>query len=172
MADVTNVDIGPCSVSLQGIDLGHTEGGVEVTYEPEFVDLHVDQYGNTNVESALLGEKLSAKCMLAEVTIANLHRAITNSTLATSGANKMLKLGTDAGVLQSQFGGQLILHPLHNLANDLSEDWTLYKVVVKANITDKRSPDDQRLWEVTFDAMIDEAKASGNRLGHYGTHIS
>jgi hypothetical protein len=31
MADVTNVQLGVCSVSYNGLDLGHTLGGVEVS---------------------------------------------------------------------------------------------------------------------------------------------
>lgn len=173
MADTSNVDIGPCSVYLQGVDLGHTQGGVTLTYEPSSVELKVDQYGDTPVDYALLGESVMVTCNLAEITEANVAKAITNSTLSTSGGDSMVKLGATAGARYStNAGGQLILHPLANAANDLSGDVTLYNVIIDDSVELNYSPSEQKILQVTFKALIDENKAEGNRLGHYGTHIS
>lgn len=170
--NVANTNIGPAHVYLDAVDLGHTMGGVAITFAREFTPLKVDQYGNTDVEAALLGENFKAECNIAEITITNLKKLITGSQLSTSGGDSMLKLGTDAGQLQAQFGGELHIHPINKTASDHSGDWVIYKVTVKADITDEMTPDKQRVWKATFSGLIDERKSSGNRLGHYGTHIS
>ena len=67
MPDITNVKIGVCSVIYNGVDLGHTVGGVEVSYEAQHKDLNVDKYGQTPIEKVLIGEKFMAKVPLAEM---------------------------------------------------------------------------------------------------------
>ena len=57
MADATKVQMGVCNVTIDGTDLGHTKGGVEVAYEPILKDVVVDLYGETPVEKKIIGEK-------------------------------------------------------------------------------------------------------------------
>ncbi len=165
MADVTNVKVGACSVTFNGVDLGHTKGGVEATYEPVWHEVSVDKYGDSPVEKYLKGEMWTVKVPLAELTIANLKVAIPSGTFAGA-ANTRLTLGHSAGIKASDSAAVLVLHPLNmgTKANDL----ILYKAVVTSTVDLKMKVDEENVYEVTFEALIDETKSDGNYLGMIG----
>ena len=165
MADVTKVKLGTCSVTYNGVDLGHTKGPVEVTYEAEYSDVSVDKYGETVVDSYLKGEKFMAKVPLAEYTIANLKAAIPNATFAGA-ANARILIGQVAGQKISASAAQLVLHPVNE--GTRVNDIVIHKAVVKSPIELSHSIDDQKIIEVTFEGIIDESKSAGNYLGLIG----
>lgn len=165
MADVTNVKVGACSVVFNSVDLGHTKGGVEVSYEPVYHDVMVDKYGETIVEKYLVGEKMTAKVPLAELTIANLKVAMPQGTFAGAG-NARITLGANAGAKASSSAAQLVLHPLNmgTLANDI----VFHKAYVSSTVDLKMKVDEENVYEVTFEALLDESKSAGNYLGLIG----
>ena len=110
MADITNVQMGACDVEFNSIDLGHTDGGVEVAYEAEYADHKVDLYGNSVVDKRLLGERLTARVPLAEFTIANLRNAMPQTQFAGA-ANARVTVGAKAGKKASDDAYKLVLHP-------------------------------------------------------------
>lgn len=165
MADITNVKLGACSVSFNNVDLGHTMGGVEVSYEPVYQDMEVDKYGKTLINQVLIGEKLTAKVPLAELTIANLKAAMPNATFGGV-ANARITLGKSAGSRQSANAAQLVLHPLSE--GTRVNDIVFYKAVVSSQITLNRKNDEQTVIEVEFNALLDETKSDGNYLGLIG----
>lgn len=165
MADVTNVKVGACSVTFNGVDLGHTKGGVEVSYEPTYHDVTVDKYGETIVEKYLMGEKITVKVPLAELTIANLKVAMPQGTFAGAG-NTRLTLGHSAGTRATSSAAQLVLHPLNmgTRANDI----VLHKAYVSSTVDLKMKVDEENVYEVEFEALLDESKSDGNYLGLIG----
>lgn len=165
MSDITNVKVGACSVSFNGVDLGHTKGGVEVSYEPVYHDVSVDKYGETIVEKYLMGEKLTVKVPLAESTIANLKVAMPQATFGGAG-NTRITLGANAGAKASSSAAQLVLHPL-NLGTR-ENDIVLHKACVTSTIELAMKVDEEKLIEVTFEALLDESKSAGNYLGLIG----
>lgn len=165
-ADIDNVKLGPCSVTFNGVDVGHTKGGVTVSYEAEYHDVTVDKYGNTVAEKVLIGETLKVTVPLAENTIANMLIAIPAAT--SVGTSERATIGKDAGVRMAQYAKELVLHPLANQVSDLSEDVVLHKALVSEGIEWKYATDGERMAEVVFHALLDEAKADGNRLGFIG----
>lgn len=166
MGDVTKVKVGACSVTYNGLDLGHTKGGVEVSYEPEYKDVAVDAYGNTVVDKYLVGEKFTAKVPLAEFTIANLKNAIPQSTFAGA-ANARILIGQKAGQNKaSSLTAQLVLHPLNE--GTRAFDIVIHKAYVASTITLSHTVDGEKLIEVTFEAILDETKTAGNYLGLIG----
>lgn len=166
MADITNVKLGVCTVKLDGTDLGHTQGGVTVTYEPEYYDRKVDKYGNTVVEKVLIGESLKATVPLAEHTIANLKVGMPAATEAATDAR--ITLGSNAGKLMAQYAAELVLHPEANDAADLSEDVVFHKALASEPVEMGYNNEGDRILEVVFHALLDESKADGNRLGFFG----
>jgi|SRR3990167_565845 len=165
MADITNVKVGACSVTYNSVDLGHTKGGVEVSYEPVFHDVSVDKYGESVVEKYLMGEKWTVKVPLAELTIANLKVAMPAGTFAGA-ANARLTLGHSAGTKATTSAAQLVLHPLNmgTRANDI----VLHKAFVASTIDLQMKVDEENIIEVEFEALVDESKADGNYLGLIG----
>lgn len=165
MADITNVQLGVCSVTYNGIDLGHTKGGVEVSYEPVYADMTVDKYGETLVNQVLIGEKLTAKVPLAEFTVANLKTAVPNATYAGAGNARVL-IGKSAGAKQTANAYQLVLHP--TAEGTRRHDVVLYKAVVSSQVVIAHKNDEQKIIEVEFTALLDETKSDGNYLGLIG----
>lgn len=163
MADITNVKLGPCTVTFKGVDLGHTIGGVEVTYEPEYKDIKVDKFAAA-AEKVLIGEKMMAKVPLGEFTMANLDVAIPDG-VKTAGK---ITIGANKGKRASSNAGLLVLHPIVNASNDRSEDIGIYKAVVADVVVIGLKPDEEKILEVTFHGIVDEGRSDGNLLGVIG----
>lgn len=165
MSDITNVELGVCEVTFNSVALGHTKGGVEVAYEPVYKDVMVDKYGETVVEKYLIGEKLTAKVPLAEYTLAHLKVAMPQGTSAGAG-DARLTLGSNAGQMASADTAQLLLHPLSE--GTRRHDIVFHKAVVTSTINLAHKVDEEKIIEVTFEALLDESKSNGNYLGFIG----
>lgn len=167
MADATKVAIGACQVTYNGVDLGHTLDGVQVIIEQKFQDLTVDQYGSTPVNKALIGQKVTAKFKLAEITATNLSKAIEGGALTSTTRETF---GTDAGFLLSTTAALLQLRPLKNVAANLAtDDVLIYKAVSVEPVTLDYKVDQQRVIEITMEGLVDTTRSSGRLLGEFGT---
>jgi len=89
---------GVLSLSTNGIsftDLGATQDGAELAWEPDMVDIEIDQFGDAaRVVTSKI--KVSLKTKLAEGTLENLARAWNYSVadeVTTSGGFKTLSVG-------------------------------------------------------------------------------
>ncbi len=165
--DITKVKLGTCQVTFNGTDLGHTIGGCEATYEPMFKAINVDKYGGTDVERILIGEKLSVKIPLAETSIANLAAAMPHGTRGT----QKISVGSVAGKKQTLVGFLLTLHPFANATNDKSEDFNIFKAASSEPVMLPYKNDNERVYEVTFTALLDEGRTDGNMLGVIGDSL-
>lgn len=159
-----NVKIGACNVSFKGVDLGHSIGECTVNYSPDWYDMKVNKYGTTVVDKYLKGESFTVKVPLAESTIANL---IVGAPAMTNGTTKAT-IGKDAGTRASTLAGLLVLHPQNNDSDDLSEDVVMHKAISVNELPISFSNEGERIIEVTFQALVDETKTDGNRLGLIG----
>jgi len=168
MGNILNVKLGTCKVTFKGTDLGHTIGGVEVTYSPEYQETKVDQYTGV-AERWLVGEKLSAKVPLAESTLVQLRAAMTH---ATDDADDAITLGSYAGKRSSTLAGLLVLHPIANADNDYSDDVAIYKAHSSGEIVLPFKNDGEKIIETTFDGLVDENREDGNLLGFIGDSIT
>lgn len=169
MADATKIQLGVCSVTYKGVDLGHTIGGVTVTYAPEYYESKVDKYGSSVVEKFLVGERMSAKASLAEFTLANLQQAIAQSTLQ---GDDSVSVGSNAGKKASEKAGLLVLHPIAAGASVRDYDCAIYKAVVTNELTIEHKNDGEKVLPVEFDGLVDENRSDGNMLGFIGDSIS
>lgn len=166
MADITNVQVGVCSVSFNGADLGHTQGGVTVSFESTYHDVMVDYFGtDTVVDKVLTGQSFTAVVSLAESTLANLNIAIPTGDNSVTGK---LTLGSKAGERLSTSAAELVLHPVANAAGDRSEDVVMWKAVSSEPVELPYKVDEDRVFEVTFFALPDETKTDGEYLGLIG----
>jgi hypothetical protein len=165
MGDITKVKVGVCSVTFNGVDLGHTKGGVEVSYEPTHMDVTVDKYGETVVEKYLTGEKFTAKVPLAESTIANLRVAMPQSSFAGA-ANARVTIGASAGQSARADAAQLVLHPINE--GTRAFDIVMYKAYVADTVDLMHKIDEVKVIECMFEALLDETKSDGNYLGLIG----
>ncbi len=168
MGNILNVKLGTCKVYFKGVDMGHTIGGAEVTYSPEYQETKVDQYTGV-AERWLVGEKLSAKIPLAESTLVQLRAAMTH---ATDAADDAITLGSYAGKRSSTLAGLLVLHPIANAANNYDDDVAIYKAHSSGEIVLPFKNDGEKIIEVTFDGLVDEGRTDGNLLGFIGDSVT
>lgn len=172
MSSISNLRMGACTVTFGGVSLGHTKGGVTFTYSPKFEDLTADQYGDTPIDKVLTGEEVTIKVNLAEPQVAVLNNIIPAGG-HTSSTNERLGIGTDAGYSTRSDAKALVLHPVDRSSSDVTEDITLYKAISAEPVDLNYEVDKQRVFEITFTALVDETYASGRRLGHIGvTNVS
>jgi hypothetical protein len=167
MSDATNISMGPCSIVFNSVDLGHTTGGVTVSYEPTWTEIKVDKFGEAAVDKYLGGEKLTAKVKLSEFTMANLKVAMPAGTQTV----KKITLGAGVGARLSDSAALLVLHPIANLAADRSEDVVMYQAAVDSAVELPHTNEGEKSYEVTFTALIDESKSNGDYLGMIGDSI-
>lgn len=170
MGNIQNVQIGVQNIFYGGEDLGHTNGGCEFTYEPEYTDIVVDLYGNTVVDKALTGEVVRVTVPLAELTLDKLKEAIPTATMVEDSVTgkKKLTIGSIAGKRLSASAKELLLHPSWLPSNDKSFDIKLHKAVITSEVALPFRKDEQTVYEVEFTALIDESKDDGGLLAQIG----
>lgn len=166
MSDILNVPLGVCDVYVGGRHVGHTIGGVEVHYAPEFHETKVDAYAGV-AERWLVGEDLYATVPMAELTIANIKEAITHANSAAG----YVSVGSKAGKRSSTAAETVRLHPIANAAGDLSDDVTIYKAHVTNEITLPYKNDGETIIEAEFHGLVDESRVDGNLLGLIGSSV-
>lgn len=87
-SNTRNVKLGVCNVYFDGIDLGYTKGGVEVTVTTETYKSTVDQFGQAPITELIMGREVKVTCPLAETTIENMVRIMPGATIAVVGGAK------------------------------------------------------------------------------------
>lgn len=87
-SDTKNVKLGVCQVIYGGVDLGYTQGGVEVTVATQTKKVMVDQFGQSEINEYILGRTCSAKVPLAETTLDNLVAIMPGATKVATGGVK------------------------------------------------------------------------------------
>jgi hypothetical protein len=123
-----NIQLTPCRVTFNGVDLGGTEGGVTINPKYKISDITVDQYGDTVVDGVVSGQHYNTKFVLAESKfLPNWKVAFPHAKLLTGNTNVYFDM--QIGDKLSNHAFPLILHPLSNVDADLSGDLLCYKAV-------------------------------------------
>ena len=110
------VRVGASNLTMTGTDfdalrhVGYTQGGVEISWQPDMVDIEVDQFGDAAkvIQSKV---KVMVKTTMAEGTLENLAIAWSyNSTASeTDGLDKDIVSNIDGTATQTfKFGGQSV----------------------------------------------------------------
>lgn len=169
--DISKATIaGPCQITFDGVDVGHTQDGVDITVEREFADVLVDKYGTTPIDKVLVGTKAMIKFKMAQPNWRQLNIAMPEtSSYDGAGTLDRTDIGGDTGYSLRQDAKQLLIHPLKNAPTDVEDDVTIYKAVSHGTITLPYKIDEQEVIEVEMIALVDESYGAGRRLGHVGS---
>lgn len=168
MANINNLRMGVCSISLGGNDVGHTLGGVKITITRKLTDLKADKYGESPVDKVLTDVELKVATKVAEPVIANIQKTLPESDYQIGSAGSRLGIAAGEGASMRASAQQLVLHPLSKAATDFTEDYTVYLAVPTASPVLNYEVAGQRVFDVEFDALVSEAFVAGRRLGHMG----
>lgn len=88
------LELGPCEVQYDSVDLGKTHGGVTVSIKDDATDLVSDQYGTSPEDTVITGTSVEVTMALAEIDFTTLAailqpQAATTSADAVAGENKV-----------------------------------------------------------------------------------
>lgn len=163
MAVPDNFSLGVCNVIYGGVDLGETQGFVEVTIKENTLSKKgVLPFGNTPVEHYDVGIEIEVKVPLAEYTLSNLNTSIPKSLLRS---DRITAGGwsDDDNTIPAE---NLVLVPVvTNTSSDIP--MTIYLAAVK-NIKSIRWEFKIKTLEITFAGQIDESRPKGDQLFRFG----
>ncbi len=168
--DLSKVEVaGPCRITLNGVDYGHTLGGITFKAAREFTKVMADKYGTTPIDYVLNGTEATIEFTAAQTEFAQLDKAFPEtSSYDGAGTADRVDIGGDAGYSIRQDAVVMVIHPLKNAATDFSDDITIYKAVSTGDIELPYLVDEQKAVALTFTALVDEQYGAGRRLGHIG----
>ena len=67
-----DIALGICDVTFDGVDLGSTKGGVEVTVKTTNYQVKADQMGETPIKDVITGTEVSVKVPMLETNLTKL----------------------------------------------------------------------------------------------------
>ena len=160
-----NMRTGAAIVYVDGVSVGATIGPAE--WSPELLSRMrvTSRHGESAIDIVQTGEKHTVKVTLAENSIANLAIAFPEG--ATASGTRYF--GRVAGGLGSAHAQQVRLRPADkDLTDDNSEDLVIHKAIVNAVDPIGYTVDEDRVFAVTFEALLDDTKADGRKFGYIG----
>lgn len=163
-----NVKLGVCNVTFDGVDLGATKGGVEMTVETTTHEVTIDQEGETPINEYIMGRKVTVTVPLAETTLENLVLIMPGATLvggALPDDPKRVDVPTAVGTSLVSIAKALVLHPIGKDAADKSEDITIYKTATAGAMSFAYRVDEERVFNVEFKAYPDQEN-DGHMFGY------
>jgi energy-converting hydrogenase Eha subunit B len=119
-SDTKNVKLGVCQVFFDNVDLGYTQGGVEVSVTTDTRKVEIDQFGKTPINEAIQGRQVSVKVPLAETTLRNLVKIMPGATLVTDGvqaSGTVTFVGQPTAAQTVTIAGQVFTFQVGNPAN-------------------------------------------------------
>jgi len=153
MANVENLQMGPCSVFFKGVDLGLTKGGVEVEFGTEVNQITADQFGETAVDEVINGRSIVVRVPLAESDLSKLLTVIPGSTLVGT-TTKKLVVKASAGTSLRSLAGVLVCHPYERDASDKEFDLLVYEAMAKGDFSFAYRSGDQRVYNLEFSGYV------------------
>lgn len=155
-SDTQNVKLGVCTVTFDGVDLGYTQGGVEVSVTTDTHEVQVDQFGTTPINELIMGRSVMVKVPMAETTLENLVKIMPGATLVTDGIDPTKKrvdvtTGINSSLLDS--AAELRLHPKGALTT--AEDFVVPIAATAGALTFAYKTDTERVFSVEFNGYPD-----------------
>lgn len=168
-SNTENVKLGVCRATYNGVDLGLTKGGVEVTVTTETHKTEVDQYGKTPINEVIMGRTVSAKVPMAETTLENMVKIMPGAVLVTDTLDptkKVVNVPSGVGTNLLGIAQALVLHPINKLDTDKSEDFTIFKAATAGALSFAYKLEDERIFSCDFTGYPD---ADGNLFAYGDT---
>lgn len=160
-SDIKNVKLGVCTVKFDGVDLGYTKGGVEVTVKTETHKVEIDQFGKTPINEYVTGREVIVKVPLAETTLENMVKIMPGATLVTDGTDptkKVVKVPTGIGTNLIDIAKTLVLRPVGK--TDASEDFTVFKAATAGGLQFAYKLEDERIFNCEFNGYPDTSNSN------------
>ncbi len=156
---VANLDIGPCIVTWNAIDIGATLGNVTVKFKYEKADMKADQTGTAILDQAISGMKVTIETEFAQVRDKTILATLfPDATFQGSAPHTYLTFKDKTATRQLPNAAALLLHPIVEAAAAHDMEWYFYKAVPTEDSQYVFSPTDQGkmkiIWEVYMDLSV------------------
>jgi len=163
--DFSKIKAGPCSITFNGVDLGHSQGGVGVSFYTKWRDRLVDEYGETVVDKVFQGESLELTVKLTQSQFATLKAIM---PMYSYSAGSYLSFGrTVDGSKLSDDAAELVIHPFDT--SGTTHDLTVFKAAVGGPVGWEYNNDSDRVYDIVFMALPDSTRGDGDRLFKLGS---
>ncbi len=163
--DLSKIQSGPCKLTFDGDTVGHTMEGVRWNVQYDLRKRMVDEYGTNTAQMVHQGENIEISTTLAEKTldVISIVFAWGYQISAT-----MWGWGRTPGLDGDDVEKEMIIHPLE-MGAATTQDVTFWKTV-PSNAAEVQFGviTADRVFGVTFTAMVDESKSNGYLLGRIG----
>lgn len=151
-----NFLLSPMIFKFGGIDLGATDGGVQVSVKTKTAQKKADQTGDTPLGEVVVGQDITLKAKFAEVKdLSKWKMAFPYGKLITSGGKTLFMIDNQVGVDLFNFADTLSLHPQEKDTSDKSFDINWFKAVAKAASTISFDASKQSVLDVEFQCVVD-----------------
>jgi len=159
--DVTQVIVGAGTLEVDGVDVGATRDGVEMSRAIEFYDVQCDQVKAT-LKKAPTNQKRTVKTTLLEATLENLKLAWGGTLVTSAGppATKTLKMGLADGGEEHEL---VFVGPAPGTYK--TRTVTFYRAVNVSQSATKYVKDGEVRIEVEFEILPDLSKPAGEEWG-------
>lgn len=150
-----SIKLGPCSLTYgadtDAITIDKTSGGVVLKVEPAKAEVKVDQYGSTPYDHVITGWNVVAEVPVAESDYEMLKGVMVFLEEVTDGTKKKM-VDRKLGASMRDLAKPLVLHPLENAIDDVSDDVTLKLAAVENGIELGFNADGVRVLQANFRA--------------------
>ena len=159
-SDIKNVKLGVCRVIWNGVDLGYTKGGVDVTVKTETHKVLIDQFGKTPINEYVMGRECTVKAPLAETTTDNMLVVMPGAFKvvdSTDPTKVRVEVPSGVGANLLDFAYPLILRPMGKADGDRSDDFVLHRTATPGSLSFSFKLEDERVFSTEFSGYPDTA---------------
>lgn len=117
----TNVKMGVCNIRYGTTELGHTKGGVKLSYKVESEAVETDQ-SDAPVDVVITKQPVEVSVPLVDYQLEKLAQLIPNCNLvvdSTSPEKKRLEITGSAGASLAKLAKPLVITPVQGSSNDI-----------------------------------------------------
>ena len=125
----TNMELTPCLVNWNGVDLGGTLKNVKISIETKKADIKADQLGETILDRRVSGHAFKVETVLAEIKSKSVFKAAFPNMRLISAGNGAIYATSAVGSSDVALAQALILHPLSVASTNLDYNHKFYKAV-------------------------------------------
>jgi hypothetical protein len=166
-----DIALGICDVTFDGVDLGSTKGGVEVTVKTTNYQVKADQMGETPIKDVITGTEVSVKVPMLETNLTKLLAVMPQAVgVGVAGAEVGVEIRSGVNIDLLAIAAPLKLHPTALPASTTKDDFVAFKAAPLPNFTFKYENGGERVYEVTFNCYPDGT--AGNRIAAFGAPVA
>jgi hypothetical protein len=172
--NVQNIKMEPCEVfwgGLEGLDLGGTEGGIEISFETSTIEVKADQSGEQILDLIQSGTNITVSMTLLEGDAEKIKAMISDvsgDSYTPDEGTEVVGYGESKNFHNlSQYAKELVLRPMRLGAGNNSENFHFWKAIPNLESL-SLSGTALKSFPITFTVIRDASKNAKINLFAFG----